>query len=182
MGLSGLTKKVIFSRGDHGGYTLVELLVALAIGSLVVVAASQILQQVLFLVPKAEASMLAMRQVQFAGHWIDSDARMAQVIRPTPMTTPINLSATSLVFSSINWKSDNTTVTYSVDSNHQLNRAVKVNSGTVTTLQVADSIDSLTAQYAQPAGKDRKVLTITIIAKVWNVSENRTYQTSPRSY
>jgi len=169
------------------GMTLIELQVAMAIGLLLVAGASQVLQQIYILLPRAESSMLAMRQVQFAGHWIDRDATMAQLITPSDNLTH-TLSATQMLYISyVNWNSENTTVSYSVDANNQLQRleVVKNMSGATISsnqMQVADSITSLTAQYAQPVGMDRKALTVTIVAQLGSVSENRTYRTSPRSF
>ena len=189
MSLRYLVKKVAFSCGDHRGFTLVELLVALAVGSIVMVGTTQTLQQIFILVAKAESSVLAMRQVQFAGDWIVRDALAAQVIPPAG--TPINLSNTPLVFYKVNWGSDGTTLTYSVDKsdpvNYKLRRREEKTyyvTGTKTdnVIWVADSITSLTAQYAQPAGMDRKALTVTIVATIGSSSENRTFMTSPRSF
>jgi len=187
MSLRCLIKKSLFSCRDCRGITLVELLVALSIGSLLAVGVSQVLQQMFILVPRAENSMLAVRQVQFAGHWIDRDATMAQVITPTPNLFTIS-TATPLIISYVNWDATKTTVTYSVDTNNILQRNVVVTNektGSVISssqIQVADSIASIKAQYIEPTGMDRKALTVTIVAQVGSASENRTYQTSPRSF
>ncbi len=185
--LRGAVKRSVFACGGSRGMTLIELLVALAVGSMLIVGASQVLQQIFILVPRAESSMLAMRQVQFAGHWIDRDAISAQAITPTPVLFTVS-TGTPLVISYVNWDATKTTITYSVDANSKLQRQVVVrNEKTGSTInssqmQVADSITSLTAQFTQPAGKDRKILTITVIALVGSVSESRTYQTMPRSF
>jgi len=187
MGLRVIVKKLTFSGVDRWGFTLVELLVAMAVGSIVIVGASQVLQQMFFLVPKAESSMLAMRQVEFAGHWIDRDATMAQTITPTPGLFTVS-TATPLIISYSNWDATKTTVTYSVSDNKTLQRQVMIiseNTSAVISssqMQVADSIYSIKAQYTQPAGMDRKVLTTIIVATVGSASENRTFQTSPRSF
>ena len=187
MSLRSVAKNPVFSCRTCRGLTLVELLVALAVGSLIIVGASKVLTQLFILVPKAESSMLAMRQVQFAGHWIDRDATMAQVITPTPNLFTIS-TATPLIISYVNWDATKTTVTYSVDTNKKLQRNVVVTNektGSVISssqIQVADSIASIKAQYIEPTGMDRKALTVTIVAQVGSASENRTYQTSPRSF
>jgi prepilin-type N-terminal cleavage/methylation domain-containing protein len=164
------------------GFTLVELLVALFIGSIVMVGASQVLQQLLVMVPNAEASMLAMRQAQFAGNWIVRDAYSAQTI--TPVVDP-EYSSMSLVMYHEEWNSESTTITYFVDDNRNLLRRLVVeNQGGIDSseTQVANSITSITSLYTEPMGKDRKMLTVTIIATVGSASESRTYQTEPRSY
>jgi prepilin-type N-terminal cleavage/methylation domain-containing protein len=187
MSLRCLIKKSLFSCRDCRGITLVELLVALSIGSLLAVGVSQVLQQMFILVPKAENSMLAVRQVQFAGHWIDRDATMAQVITPTPNLFTIS-TGTPLIISYVSVDTTKTTITYSVDTNKKLQRQVVIINEKTGSLisssqtQVADSITSITAQYTQPAGQDRKILTTTIFSQIGSASENRTYQTSPRSF
>ncbi len=187
MSLRSVAKNPVFSCRTCRGLTLVELLVALAVGSLIIVGASKVLTQLFILVPKAESSMLAMRQVQFAGHWIDRDATMAQVITPTPNLFTIS-TATPLIISYVNWDATKTTVTYSVDTNKKLQRNVVVTNektGSVISssqIQVADSIASIKAQYTEPTGMDRKALKVTIVATVGSASENRTFQTSPRSF
>jgi prepilin-type N-terminal cleavage/methylation domain-containing protein len=177
----GLVKKVVFPCRACRGFTLIEVLVALAVGSMIMVGASQVIQLIIELVPRAEASMLAMRQAQFAGDFIVRDTLTAQVI--TPADTLIYLSATPLVLTHIEYGSGNKTIiTYSVDAGQKLRRVVSENSTVISDTQVADSITSLSALYTEPPGKDRKMLSVTIIATVGGASENRTYQTAPRSY
>lgn len=196
MSLRYLVKKVIFSGRDRGGFTLIEVLVAMAVGSIVVAGASQVLQQMYYLIPKAENSMLAMRQVQFAGHWIDRDALMSQVITPSDNVSPPpshNLSTENLTMSHVEWNpSDNTTVvktvTYSLDIDHKLKRTEVVTDERTGALisgggvwQVADSITSLTYTVLKVSGLGL-ILTANITAQVSGASATRTYTTRPRSF
>jgi len=181
-------KKLLFPCRDSRGLTLVELLIAVAIGSVVVVGALGVLNQLLLLVPKAENSMLAIRQVQTAGFWIDRDAMCSQVITPAPNIFTLS-TATPLVISYVKWDATKTTISYSVDANHNLQRQVVVTdekTGSVISsnlMHVADSISSITAQYNQPdPNNPRKILTVTIIAQVGSSTETRVYQISPRSF
>ena len=186
MSLCELVKKLLFFHRDSRGMTLVELLVALSIGSLVAAGATQILQQIFTLVPKAENSMLAMRQVQFAGHWIDRDATMAQAIAPTPDLFTVS-TVTPLIISYVTEDTKMTTITYSVDADQKLQRQVVITNeitGSVISssqTQVADSITSIQAQYTEPSGQEKKTLTVTIVAQIGGAAATRTYQTSPRS-
>jgi prepilin-type N-terminal cleavage/methylation domain-containing protein len=195
MSLRGLVKKVVFSGRDRRGFTLIEVLVALSVGSIIVAGASQVLQQMFYLVPKAENSMLAMRQVQFAGHWIDRDAIMAQIITPSDNVSPPpshNLSTENLTMSHVEWNpSDNTTivktVTYSLANQKLSRREVVTDEKTGATksgggvYQVADSITSLTYTVLRVTGSGM-ILTDNITAQVWGASETRTYTTRPRSF
>jgi prepilin-type N-terminal cleavage/methylation domain-containing protein len=187
MSLRYLDNKLSFPYLGHRGMTLVELLIALAIGSMLAAGALAVLNQLFVLIPKAENGMLAIRQAQSAGYWIDRDGVSGQVITPSPGLFTLS-TATPLVISSVNWNSDNTTVTYFVDTNHKLQRqeVVKNKSGvTISSVQsqAADSISSITAKYDYPnPGDSRKILTVTIIAQVWNSTETRVYKISPRSF
>jgi len=188
MSLPYIDKQLSFTRRDSGGMTLVELLIALAIGSLVLVGALGILNQLFILVPKAQNGMLAIRQAQSAGYWIDRDTKSAQVITPTPNLFTIS-TGTPLIISYVNWDATKTTITYSVDTNKKLQRQVVVTNektGSVISsnkVQVADSISSITAQYDYPNPDDpRKILTVTITAQVGSASETRIYKISPRSF
>jgi len=145
--------------------------------------------------------MLAMRQVQFAGHWIDRDALMAQVITPSDNVSPpssYNLSTRSLIMSHAEWNpSDNTTivktVTYRLDTttdptNYKLIRTEAVTDEKTGApksgggmYQVADSITSLTYTALKVIGSGM-ILTDNITALVWGSSETRTYTTRPRSF
>ena len=183
MSLRYLVKIIAVSRGGSTGFSLIEILVALFVGSLIAIGASQVLQQIYFLGPRAEDSMLATRQVQFAGDWVVRDALAAQVITPADnVTHNLNDHVTKLVLSHAHWTGENTTITYSVDANCRLQRAISENGTATGNIQIADNITSLTTLYKEPPGKDRKILTVTIVATVWGVSDNRTYQTAPRSY
>lgn len=174
------------------GFTLLELIVALSIGATVVAASTQLLTQVYTIVPKTESSILAMRQVQTAGQWINRDAIMAQFITPADNLT-YNLSTTPLVFTYVNWPSDTTkTVTYSVDNttdpaNWKLNRRMVVKDMTGQVISdnqttVAHSITSIESQYIEPGGQDKKILTLTITARVENSSKTKVFKISPRSF
>ena len=176
------------SRGGARGLTLVELLIAMGIGAAVLAGALAVLNQLMLLVPKAENSMLAIRQVQNAGYWIDRDATSAQSITPTPALFTIS-TATPLIITYVGWDATKTTITYTVDTNHYLQRQVAVtdertgNPISSSQMRVSDSISSITAQYSQPdAGNPRKILTVTITAQVGNSSETRVYKISPRSF
>jgi prepilin-type N-terminal cleavage/methylation domain-containing protein len=65
-------------RGCQKGLTLVELLVALAIGSLLIVGISTIYIQIIKITKDSSNHMTALRQVQVAGHWVSLDTQGAK--------------------------------------------------------------------------------------------------------
>lgn len=188
MSLTRSDKKLPLFRRGSSGLTLVELLIAMGIGAAVLVGALAVLNQLLLLVPKAENSMLAIRQVQNAGYWIDRDATSAQLITPTPALFTIS-TATPLVISYVSWNATKTTITYAVDTDHNLQRQVAItdertgNPISSSQMRVSDSISSITAQYNQPdPSNPRKILTVTITVQVGSSTETRVYKISPRSF
>ena len=54
--LRGAVKKSVIACVGSRGMTLIELLVALAVGSMLIAGASQVLQQIFILIPRAELS------------------------------------------------------------------------------------------------------------------------------
>ncbi len=70
-----------FLKGQRG-FTLVELLIAMTIGSLVVTSAIAIMAQLLWVTPRNSSYAAAFTQVQNAGNWISRDALMAQEVNP----------------------------------------------------------------------------------------------------
>ena len=188
MSLHKLAKKILFSFRDARGITLLEVIVAMTIGSMLSVGTLGVLNQILILVPKAQTDMLATRQAQNAGYWIERDSICAQAITPTPNLFTVS-TGTPLVITYVKWDATKTTISYSVDDNNTLQRQVVVtNEGTgalisSSQVQVADSIESITAQYAQPDVYNyRKILTITVTAHVGNSTHSRVYKISPRPF
>ena len=72
----------LFARGQRG-FTLVEILVAIPIAGLVVVAAAAGLIQVLNS-KDAGTQMYSLRQVQTAGYWVSTDGYQAQQVGNVP--------------------------------------------------------------------------------------------------
>jgi len=188
MRLRWLDIKKLFSHKGSSGVTLVELLVTMSLGSMLAVATSQVLTQVYVLTPKAENSMQSIHQVQKAGYWIDRDGACAQLITPAP--NPFTVStATPLIISYVDWDANKTTISYSVDDNHNLQKQIVITdeaTGSVISsnqMQIAGDIASITAQYNQPDPENpRKILTVTITSQVGSSSETRTYKITPRIF
>lgn len=67
-------------KGKSAGFTLMELVVATAIGALVVAAASPAVYQILTGSEKNNNRVTALRQVQDAGTWISGDALRAMTV------------------------------------------------------------------------------------------------------
>ncbi len=63
--------------GEQKGLTLIELLVTLIVGAILIVGVSATYIQIVRVTAKSNNHMLALRQIQTAGHWVSLDTQMA---------------------------------------------------------------------------------------------------------
>ena len=172
-------------RRSEKGYTLIELIVAVAIIVLVSGAATVTIFQVLKGTEANNSHMNAVRQVQNAGYWIIRDAGMAQSIDTENLTSP-----DFLVFNWTEWDDENEEIyhsaTYSfedlTDGIGKLKRSHWSSAGTNEQTLVAQHI------YYTPADPDNTskadyqapVLTLQIASLVDEVREIREYRIKHR--
>jgi len=155
---------------NQKGFTLIELIVALAIASVIGVAATMTAHQLITIPVISNDSNAAINQVRNAVNWINRDVQSA---------TPGSINTTSPNFLSLEqleWDDGNSTwsspiiVEYALD-NGELRRSY--NGSTPGTL-VAQYISSCTWNITE------KVLTVTITAHVRTRTETRTFEVKPR--
>lgn len=166
--------RAIFTlRASSAGFTLAELLIALAIGGMVLAGASMTIHQLFLTGARNENYMIAVRQVQNAGYWISRDGVSAQSI------TPGSSSGFPLTLSWSEWGSGVTTnITYTI-SDGNLSR--QETGGTTIQAVIARHIVSAMATFPTIEGTEvEQVLTVTITAQVGAASESRTYKIKPR--
>ena len=159
---------------NQRGFTLAELIVALAITGLITGGITMSIFQVFDINTRSNNHMTAVRQVQNAGYWISHDAQMARDVAPDPGDTGF-----PLVLTWTEWGGTVNEVTYTlVDS--ELKRSHSVD-GEPSETVVAQYIDSVSCQL-DPL--DNRKLTFTITATVsggWKeASETRVYEVIPR--
>jgi prepilin-type N-terminal cleavage/methylation domain-containing protein len=170
-------------RAGQKGFTLMELLIAIPIAALVMLAASGAIVQ-LVRSGKASAQMNAIRQVQMAGTWISRDGLQAEAV-------VIDTDPSTDLFCTFEWHdytaadAPKHTVVYSlVPMNsgelYQLQREVTVEGGTTTTTTVARNLvgaGNATALSWNDTGTSFK-LEVTSTARQKTVT--RTYEVTPR--
>ncbi len=78
---------------QQGGFTLIELIVVIAISGAVAAAAGGVIFQLIAGNSQNANAMTAVRQVQQAGHWISQDLMMADFVIPWPNEGPPDISS-----------------------------------------------------------------------------------------
>jgi prepilin-type N-terminal cleavage/methylation domain-containing protein len=165
------------------GFTLVELLIALAIMALVSGAMATATVQVFRCTERNNNRMTAVCQVQNAGYWISRDARRAQGLTSDNLTPPD--------FLALSWTDESTGDTYQVTYTledmsdgglKKLLRSESVNGGANATVLVARYIEAGSDKTSCEFTDNTLILTVT--ATVGSGSqvetETRTCRTVPR--
>jgi prepilin-type N-terminal cleavage/methylation domain-containing protein len=155
-----ILRKIRSRRWGQAGFTLIELMVSLAICSIIslgiTVANSQLITQTV----KNNDYTTANRHVLNAIHWISRDAEMAQEIENWENFPQSD----NLTLSWITWENLSVQVVYSVDAEGQLKR--------IYTIEGSPPKENLIAQYVKidPASSsctwDNEELTLTITGSV----------------
>jgi len=175
-------------RKDEKGFTLPELIVAMAISSLVVTAATGATFQILNS-GRASNYSVAYRQVQTAGYWVSQDALQARVVDPWPPGPGEEDPGFPLVLEWTDWDNNGYTITYTLedmDSGDQkyLQRQESVNGTPTQTFPVGRYIFVDADHPGEPTNcswdPDEKVLTFTVKAQVGQQAATRTYEVKPR--
>ena len=174
-----ILRRFRFLHSNLKGFTLVELLVAIAIAGLITAGISVAIMQVLTINTRASNHMIAVRQVQQAGKEVSKDALQAQ-----PDKIDDGPSGAFLVLNWTDWEGANNTVVYTLKTMPSspdlmmLQRSQSIN-GTDQTpfpLTVAEYIDPEQTSCDFAGG----VLTFNVTARVGTEIETRIYEIEPR--
>ena len=170
-------------KQSEKGFSLIELIIATTIITLVSGAAGIALFQVFKGTERNSNHMTAVRQVQNAGYWISHDTHMAQGIMTDNLTSPHFLILSWTEESS----SDNYQVTYTLedmpeDKLKKLQRNLYINGTGNTTTFVAQHIDPNTEKTKCEFASGKLTLTVTATAGDGPKagSETRIYEVVPR--
>ena len=163
-----------FVRNNQKGFTLLELIIAIAIAGLITAGITVAIMQILDVNHRASNRMIAVRQVQQAGKEVSKDALQSQNV--TYHGSPgFNLT--------LAWKNPEdaqNVVTYTISEANELARSHTVDGTPVETAR------PIVAQYIDPYqtycvwNGTTRVLIFTITAALGTESETRIYEIEPR--
>jgi len=168
------------SQGEKG-FTIIEMVVSIAIIAIIGLAANMTIFQVVNGTGRSNSHMTAVRQVQYAGYWIGRDAQMSENV------TTDNLSGTDfLVLAWTEWDASDDTTTHSVtyyfeglsDGIGKLKRSHWSSAGGNNETLVAkyvsydpgDPVNTSNVSYQNP------VLTVKLTALFGDAGETREYR------
>jgi len=161
----------LWRRSGQAGFTLIELVVAIGVATLVMSAASAAIYQILAGNARDTAHMKAVKQVENALHFMVRDIQMAQ----PRFTQTDNLTGDEVLrLGWVEWDNTVNQVTYSVTG------------GDVTRTHSADGQTNVAHYIAtldpQIDGDGNVVVTIvSTITGRWSATESRTVEIVPRS-
>jgi prepilin-type N-terminal cleavage/methylation domain-containing protein len=150
------------------GFTLVEVMLAIAITGIITGGITMTTFQVFSGNTRTSNHMTAVRQVQNAGYWVSHDAQMAQILTPTPSPDsdgfPLTLSWTE-------WDGTVNTITYTLGGTE----FVRDHNGQQSVVaQFIESVEVSPRPYTGGA------LTFNVTATVGEQTETRIYEVMPR--
>jgi prepilin-type N-terminal cleavage/methylation domain-containing protein len=167
-------------KDGQSGFTLIELVIAIAIAGLITGGITVAIMQILTINTRASNHMVAVRQVQQAGKEVSKDTLQAQGVNATGAGWGLTLNLTW-----DEWGTNQThTVVYKLidgpGQGAELQRTHSVNGGNSTLTTVAEYIDPDPAQTSCDWDEDNKVLTFKVTATAGDQSETRIYEVEPR--
>ena len=162
------------------GFTLIELIVVVAITGLITWGITLTIIQVFDINTRSTNRMAAISQLQNAGLWVSNDAQMAQSVNAT------GGSGFPLTLNWIDWEtSDSHAVNYTLEAMSS-GGLEKLQRSTINGVAPPPPTDPPTvAEYIDPDQTsfawDGEWLTFTVTATVGEESETRVYKVAPRS-
>ncbi len=160
-------------RGDQRGFTLIELVMAMGVAAIIMVAASYSILQVLNMNTRNTNYMTAVRHAQTAGYWVTRDVEMASADNVSvPSATPLALGRRS---DPSTWH----TTSHSLDT------------GTGTLWRTEDGqttriVDHVSGSFTRIPGSGNPTMTVrldvtaTVTSRGITGRETRTYEANPR--
>ena len=154
------------------GFTLVEVLVAVAITGILATGIAVSISQTLGISASSNAKMQAIKQIEVAIDRIRTDVQMAQEISTSDLNDP----QVFLVLKWVQWDNTINEVKYSLDSSsHQMIRLPS----TGTLNAVTKNMQSV--QVVKLAGGNLSITLVATVEGYGSATESRTFEVQPRS-
>jgi prepilin-type N-terminal cleavage/methylation domain-containing protein len=128
-------------RRSQQGFTLTELLVGIALTSLLIGGVATAIPQMNSAVKRGNNHTYVATQLQNAAHWLQVDSKMAQEVTPDEGETGF-----PLVLRWVDWDNSEHEVTYYLSGN-EFFRSYSVDGGTAQVKSLAQSVSSGTCSY-----------------------------------
>ena len=158
---------------DQRGFTLIEVLVAVAITGLIISGISMAISQVFTGQARMSNHMIAVRQVQNAGFWVSRDGLMAQNVDTNDDTATYETELVTLTWT--DWHDVVHTVVYTLLDNSELWRNYNGRQ-----MRVAQFIDPTETNVQVIDVELTFTITATVGAGQMEASETRVYRIIPR--
>jgi type II secretory pathway component PulJ len=160
-------------RGKQNGFTLIDIVVSVAITGILGLGISVFAIQTVQETGRSSSRMQVIQQLENAGYWISRDAQTAQTITVGQTGGfPLELTWTDA-------SNDNFAVTFSL-TDGQIRRSLVKNGGTAQQTQIAQSINSDPAlTYCTYSGS---MLTFNATATIASSNISRTYHILKRTW
>ncbi len=161
---------------NQRGFTLIEMVIGVAVTGLVVAAASGAVIQVIQST-HTSAHMVALRQVQTAGYWVSKDSLQAQTV-----TTGAD-AGFPLTLAWIDWEGNSHSITYTLEPMDDLYKLQR-SEGATNTIVGQYLTDNTICEPVDHVLAPDEVLTFKVTASVTGArglqTETRTYEIKPR--
>ena len=164
-------------KSNQKGFTLIEILISIAISAVLGFGAAAVLSQMFGENRRATTSMENTQQVESVGYWLTRDALIAQTIEPGASAGfPLRLKWQNWDFD-INGNIVNNQVEYSISGENMM-RTKSVNGITESQSRVASNID-VTGTSCIYSATDH-LITLDVTAREGTATKSYTYQVKPR--